>query len=185
MANSDSPPRELEIDDWEYWWHKKSFFRTLIFCALLGAAQLLWIEHIKPAPGHVYERMPTLTGTWWSGHCGNGHTCARVGNTSVSCSVNGYFPFGFGSRGSCGQLDIPNGEEVVAIRVKTPMANNHYSEYLATISSAHTTYKSDDDEKIRLRWINQSRTDVINTFYLLFIIGYFVQWTIYSSKKGK
>lgn len=185
MSESIQPAKNFEIDDWEFWWHKRAFIRTLVVCVLFCAGQLLWIEHIKPPQGHVYERLPTLTGPWWSGHCGNGRTCAQVGNTSVSCGVDGYFPFGGGSRGLCGHLKIPNGEMVTAIRVKTPLANNHYGEYIAIVKSADKVYQSDSDGQIRGQWIYQSRTDAFSSFFTLFIIFYFVQLGIYKSRKGE
>lgn len=180
-----TPKKEFEIDDWEFWWHRKSFIRTFVVCALFCAGQMLWIEYIKPPGGHVYERLPTLTGPWWSGHCGNGYTCAKVGSTEVSCSVASYFPVGGGNRGLCGHLKIPNGEEVTAIRVKTPLADYRYHEYLAIVNSAHKIYKSDRDEQIRSKWIHESQSVAFNSFFTLFIIAYFVQLGIYKSKKGE
>lgn len=180
-----TPRKEFEIDDWEFWWHKKSFIRTFVLCTLCCVGQVLWIEYIKPPEGHVYERLPTLTGSWSSSHCGNAYTCSRVGSIAVSCGIASFFPIGGAGRGGCGHLNIPNGQEVTAILVKTPMVNSHYAEYLAIVKSAHNIYKSDSDEKIRAQWIYQSRTAAFNSFFILFIIAYFVQLGIYKSKKGE
>jgi len=74
---------------------------------------------------------------------------------------------------------------VTAIRVKTPLANNHYGGYLAIVKSAQKVYQSDSDEQIRSQWMRESRRVAFNSFFTLFIIFYFVQLGIYKSRKGE
>lgn len=166
---------KLDIRDIEFWWDKRSFIRTISICVLVYGVMMLWIEHVTPPEGYVFERLPAITGPWWSGHCGNGFNCARVGNTPVGCSIASYFPLGGGNRGLCGHLKIPNGKVVTAIHVKTPMMNKRYNEYLAFIKSGNEVYQFDDDAKIRADWIWKSRTAALNGFFILFIVFYFSQ----------
>jgi hypothetical protein len=167
--------KELDIHDLGFWWDKSRFVVTLIFCGAIYAGLMLWIERVKPPENHSFERLPAITGEWWSGDCqkGQGYSCARIGDVVIWCSLEGYYPFGTGSRGNCNHLKIPNGEIVTAEIVKTPTANG-FGKYFSIFSTKTKIYRSDSDFKIRDMWIREAQKSASGIFFIFFIIIYFV-----------
>jgi hypothetical protein len=168
----------------------KIFFRTALFCGLLYVLMMLWLERVKPPEGYVFETLPPITGTWKSEQFGAGRssgTSFKVGDTSVHCSIAGYYPrpFGASSSGRCNPLRIPNGETVTAHRVKVSWMLGKEI-YLATIYSASKTYQIEDDRKLREIWIRDARQSASGLAIDLMIILYCTQMGMlaHSISKG-
>lgn len=174
--------RELDIHDIDFWWDKKAFIRTLVVCVLTYAALMLWIEHVKPPEGHVFERLPPITGVWKCCKGDGRYGKSWVGNTQVTCGVPSYY--GFGGASDCGMARVPNGAVTSVTKALYPTWYGQDS-YVSKIESNGQAYwDRDSDESIRKKWIKGSRMDAWDVFVYMFIILYFVQLAVRKTNRN-
>ncbi len=181
VSNESVENREATVS--ERWWNRKAFFYTLTICAIVGLSQYLWLQRVLLPENYVFERLPIITGEWWSGGCGNGYTCARVGNTPVYCSTSGYFVFVAASRGVCGHLRIPNGEMITAERIKIPTSDGDNYIYLISAKSPNQQYFLESDREVRDRWVRNSKLQIGDTIARVALFSYLILLGISTYRK--
>jgi hypothetical protein len=164
------------------WWNKKLLARS----ALVGLAfyGLFWAlaERAKPPEGHVFERLPTISGIYKCCDAGGRYSQSWVGGIGVDCLGFSYYHIGTG-RNDCGLKEKLNGLVVEADRVLVPAYDGPLP-LISKITSGGYTYYEQSDQRIRELWISGSNGGASTLGWLIFLIVHFIQ-LVYFDRKFK
>jgi hypothetical protein len=163
------------------WWNKKLLARS----ALVGLAfyGLFWAlaERAKPPEGHMFERLPTISGIYKCCDAGGRYSKSWVGGTGINCSPVGFYEFLGTNRNDCGLKERLNGRPVDVVRAMTPSFGNR-DPLVVQISSDGATYYGLSDARLRELWISSSRSAALTLGFVLFVIFHTTQ-LIYLDRK--
>lgn len=162
------------------WWDQKLLFRSLLVGLVFFGIFWGLAKRAEPSEGHVFERLPTVSGTYRCCDAGGRYSQSWVGDESINCKGFSYYHIGTG-RNDCGLKEQLNGLIVNVEQIFVP-AYDQPLRLVSKISLDGRVYYARNNQLIRERWIAGSKKDAALLGYIFFIVFHASQ-LIYFSRK--
>lgn len=148
------------------WYDKKLLIRSALLGLMLFTVFWGIAKREEPPEGHVFERLPAISGVYRCCEAGGRYSKSWVGRRGVNCQGFSYYHLGTG-RNDCGFKEQLDGVQVVVEQVLIPAYDGPLP-LVSKIGAGGNTYYEISDGRIRELWINGSQK---NAFTLAFILG--------------
>lgn len=163
------------------WKDKKLLLRSAMVGLFFFGLLWWWAERAAPPEGHVFERLPPLSGIYKCCEAGGRYSRSWVGNQVVECRLFSFYQMST-PRNDCGLKEQLNRREVAVTQALIPTYWGPYPVVVKITSGGQTFYEK-NDQRIRELWISGSRWDATFGFTLAMIF-HFIQ-LIYLDRKFK
>ncbi|MGI4777802.1 MAG: hypothetical protein ACRYGA_06725 [Janthinobacterium lividum] len=174
--NDVAPQREIK-------WHDRKLILRSFVCSLIFLAVLCGLaKRAEPPEGHLFERLPAISGIYKCCEAGGRYSRSWVGHKTVACTGFTYYLFLGTNRNDCGFKSQLNGQQVEVVETYLPSITAS-DPVVIKLKTQTTTYIDLSDKEIRDRWISGSYRDA--TFgFTLGLIFHFFQF-VYFNRKSK